>query len=79
MSDAFAPRWRVGKNVPLNVYEGDRPVCQCHTAIDARRIVDAVNKALAKAPDTPASVAKKATAARSFAGRFQALGRTEKP
>jgi hypothetical protein len=29
--------------VPINVYEGDRPVCQCHTAIDAKRIVDAMN------------------------------------
>jgi hypothetical protein len=36
--------WRVGKNVPINVYgDEDRPVCQCHTALDARRIVDAVN------------------------------------
>ena len=35
--------WRVGKNVPINVYEGDRPVCQCHTAIDAKAIVDAMN------------------------------------
>lgn len=35
--------WRVGSKVPLNVYEGDRPVCQCHTAEDARRIVSAMN------------------------------------
>ena len=36
--------WRVGSKVPINVYEGDRPICQCHTAIDAKRIVDAVNR-----------------------------------
>lgn len=37
------PRWRVGGKVPLNVYEGDQPVCQCHTPSDARRIVYAMN------------------------------------
>jgi hypothetical protein len=26
--------WRVGSKVPLNVYEGDRPVCQCHNPED---------------------------------------------
>lgn len=36
-------RWRVGRKVPINVYEGDRPVCQCQTAADARLIVTAVN------------------------------------
>lgn len=41
-TDASA-RWRVGSKVPLNVYEGDRPVCQCHTPKDAQRIVDAMN------------------------------------
>lgn len=35
--------WRVGHRVPLNVYDGDRPVCQCHTPEDAARIVAAVN------------------------------------
>lgn len=35
--------WRVGRKVPINVYEGDRPVCQCHNADDAYRIVDAMN------------------------------------
>lgn len=35
-------KWRVGTKVPLNVYEGDRPVCQCHTAEDAARIVAAM-------------------------------------
>jgi hypothetical protein len=35
--------WRVGKTVLLNVYDGGRPVCQCHYADDAERIVDAVN------------------------------------
>lgn len=35
--------WRVGFKVPLNVYEGDRPVCQCHSEEDAKRIVVACN------------------------------------
>jgi hypothetical protein len=35
--------WRVGSKVPINVYDGDRPVCQCQTAIDAQRIVLAMN------------------------------------
>lgn len=34
--------WRVGRKVPINVYEGDRPVCQCHTVEDAQRIVSAM-------------------------------------
>jgi hypothetical protein len=36
--------WRVGHRVPINVYEGDRPVCQCHNEVDAARIVEAVNE-----------------------------------
>lgn len=36
-------RWRVGKKVPINVYDGDRPVCQCQTAQDAKQIVQAMN------------------------------------
>lgn len=40
--------WRVGAKVPLNVYEGDRPVCQCHTKEDACRIVAAVNGLIAE-------------------------------
>lgn len=35
--------WRIGQHVPINVYDGDRPVCQCHTAIDAQKIVRSVN------------------------------------
>jgi hypothetical protein len=36
--------WRVGERVPVNVYDDDdRPVCQCHTALDAKLIVKAVN------------------------------------
>lgn len=35
--------WRVGRRIPINIYEGDRPICQCHTAIDAATIVRAVN------------------------------------
>jgi hypothetical protein len=36
--------WRIGKQIPINVYEDDRPVCQCHTATDARRIAAAMNR-----------------------------------
>ncbi len=42
--------WRVGTKVPLNVYEGDRPVCQCHTPEDAARIVRAMNRSLPAQP-----------------------------
>lgn len=35
--------WRVGSKILLSVYEGDRPVCQCHTELDAARIVEAMN------------------------------------
>lgn len=35
--------WRVGSKVPLNVYENNRPVCQCHFEHDAVKIVDALN------------------------------------
>ncbi len=36
-------RWRVGAKVKLNVYDGDRPVCQCHNEQDASRIAAALN------------------------------------
>lgn len=36
--------WSVGSKIPLNVYEGARPVCQCHNEDDARRIVAAMNR-----------------------------------
>jgi hypothetical protein len=36
-------KWRIGTKVPINVYEGDRPICQCHTVSDAKRIVAAMN------------------------------------
>jgi len=45
--------WRVGRRNPLNVYEGDRSVCQCHDAADARRIVDAVNRCGRPEPSPP--------------------------
>lgn len=35
--------WRIGRKVALNVYDGDRPVCQCHTVKDAELIAKAVN------------------------------------
>lgn len=39
------PEWRVGRKVPINIYdENDTPICQCHTVEDARLIVAAVNQ-----------------------------------
>jgi hypothetical protein len=49
-SDSTRSRWRVGRKVPINVYEGDAPVCQCQTATYARRIVQAMNAALERKP-----------------------------
>jgi excisionase family DNA binding protein len=50
--DAMTKQWRVGKQVPYNVYgENDRPICQCHTVLDAKRIVEAVNDRDANARD----------------------------
>jgi hypothetical protein len=72
---AIKPRWRVGTQVPINVYEGDRPVCQCQTALDARRIVEAMNRLLPEAPDTPETVAEKAKAARRMVDRFRGVER----
>ncbi len=42
--------WRTGHRVPLNVYEGDRPICQGHNEEDAARIVTAVNAQNAALP-----------------------------
>lgn len=39
-------KWRVGTKVPINVYEGDKPVCQCQTPEYAARIVSVMNFAL---------------------------------
>lgn len=36
--------WRVGTKVPLNIYDGDRPVCQCHNEDDAAAIVEVFRK-----------------------------------
>ena len=61
-------KWRIGRKVPINVYEGDRPVCQCHTVGDAALIVNAVNEQLERAArldaahfleDAPADAGKK--------------------
>jgi hypothetical protein len=49
LEDRRPALWRVGARVPLNVYEGDRPVCQCHTAADAFRIVTALNDVVTRA------------------------------
>jgi hypothetical protein len=46
MSRVECDAWRVGTKVPINVYDGDRPVCQCQTAADAALIVRAVNMLL---------------------------------
>ena len=36
--------WRIGRKVPINVYSGDRPVCQCHNEEDAQAIVTAMDE-----------------------------------
>jgi len=36
-------RYRIGTKVNINVYDGDSPVCQCHTREQAAEIVAAVN------------------------------------
>jgi hypothetical protein len=38
-----ASSWRVGSKNRLNVYEGERSVCQCHSPDDACLIVRAMN------------------------------------
>ena len=40
--------WRIGSKVPINVYDEDRPVCQCQTYLDAALIVRAVNQFVEK-------------------------------
>ncbi len=37
--------WRVGSKVPLNVYENDRIMFQCHTPGDAVRVIAILNSA----------------------------------
>jgi hypothetical protein len=36
--------WRVGRGAPADVYDGDRFVCQCVGTLDARVIVEAMNR-----------------------------------
>ncbi len=45
MSDYGKLTWRVGGKVPLNVYEGDTPMFQCHTPEQAARVVKLLNAA----------------------------------
>jgi hypothetical protein len=44
LTEAEVAEWRIGRKVPLNVYCGARPVCQCHNEDDAVRIVAAMNE-----------------------------------
>ena len=37
--------WRVGRKVPLNVYEDDKPMFQCHTPEEAQRVAALLNEA----------------------------------
>lgn len=37
-------RFRVGSRVKLNVYDGDRPLCQCHSESDSQMVVDALTR-----------------------------------
>lgn len=43
---APALRYRLGSKIKLNVYDGDRPMCQCHNDADAMEIVAALNQAV---------------------------------
>jgi hypothetical protein len=43
--------WRVGRKVPINVYDGDTPVCMCQTPEYAAAIVAAMNAQIAGAPE----------------------------
>ncbi len=43
--------WRTGTKNNLNVYEGDRSVCQCHNPEDAARIVAGMNYAADRITD----------------------------
>ena len=36
--------WRVGKKIKINVYEDDKPICQCHDAETALHIVQVMNR-----------------------------------
>ena len=51
--------WRIGTKIPINVYDGDRPVCQCQTVMDARLIVAAVNEHLERIADKAKPVVPK--------------------
>lgn len=58
MKDPMSPMWRVGATVKLNVYEGDRPVCQCHDEADAHSICQAVNALTVSVSPLPWAVDK---------------------
>lgn len=45
-------RWRQGRKVKLNVYEGARAICQCHDAADAEMIVIAYNHLCERTEET---------------------------
>lgn len=45
--------WRVGGKVPLNVYEGDKPMFQCHTPEEAARVAALLNSAASQAQALP--------------------------
>ena len=47
LTQAPSGKWRVGSRVPLNVYENDRPMFQCHTVVDAARVVALLNAGVA--------------------------------
>ena len=36
-------RWRTGRKIELNVYNGDKPMFQCHSRRDAKRTVRLLN------------------------------------
>lgn len=63
-------RWRVSKHNELDVYEGDRPICQTHSERDARRIVIAMNRD-ADFVDCAADASKQSHLSHLVDGQFQ--------
>lgn len=56
--EAGVSRFRVGGKVPLNVYDRDRAVFQCHTPEDAAQYVELLNAGDSHQQTAAAEVAK---------------------
>ncbi len=65
--------WRIGGKVPLNVYEGDRPMFQCHTPEDAARIVALLNLAQIRKTPLTMNTEQEAELGRIANGQFTGI------